>query len=291
MTPHPADPGRPGLRVATLNLASGRGHDGAVLAAGDLARSVSALAGPGGAAPDLVCLQEVDVAQPRSAGVDQAALVARALGAVDWRFAPALAGTPGPWRSWEPVDGRLVGPGPVSGDGTGPLYGIALLSRVPVASWHVLALGSGRGRLPLRAVDPRTGRAVWWAFPDEPRVAVAAVLADGAVVACTHLSFAPVTAVRQLRALRRWLAALPSPAGASAVRLLAGDLNLPGAVAARLAGGTALVREATYPASAPRLQLDHVLTVGAPVSGGGRVLALAGGDHRAVLAEVTPSGS
>jgi endonuclease/exonuclease/phosphatase family metal-dependent hydrolase len=235
--------------------------------------------------------------------VDQARLVARALGAVDWRFAPALAGTPGPRRTWT-APGGLVGPdggvgrddpdGADGGDG-GPLYGVALLSRVPVVSWHALALGSGRGRLPLRVTDPRTGRAVWWAFPDEPRVALAAVLADGTVVAATHLSFAPGTAVRQLRRVRRWVAALPpghdpeAPGSRQRVRLLAGDLNLPGGLPARLAGGRALVRGATYPAPAPRLQLDHVLSLGAPVRAQGRLVP-GPGDHWAVLADVTPEG-
>jgi endonuclease/exonuclease/phosphatase family metal-dependent hydrolase len=278
-------PGSAGLRVVTLNLASGRGAGGAALAAPDLARSLAALAD---LAPDVVCLQEVDRGQPRSGGVDQAALVAGVVGADHWRFAPALSGTPGPRRTWEPVAGRLAGPENLQdgASGGGPLFGVALLSRVPVASWHVLALGAGRGRLPLRGVDPRTGRAAWWVFPDEPRVAVAAVLGDGSVVACTHLSFAPVTALRQLRRLRRWLAQAPGADGA--VRLLAGDLNLPGGLPARVAGGQGLVRGATYPAAAPRLQLDHVLSLGAPVSAGGAVVAVAGGDHRAVVADVTP---
>jgi len=271
----------PRLRVVSLNLASGRGPDGRSRTPADLTRSMAPLAGLDA---DVLCLQEVDAAQPRSGGADQPALVAAAVGAVDWRSAAAVRGTPGLVRDWVPAPAVLRGL--QDAPAATPEYGIALLVRRPVASWHRLELGTGRGRLPLRATDPRTGRATWWFFPDEPRVAVAAVLEDGAVVAATHLSFAPVTAGRQLRAVRTWLAGLPSAAGPGAVRLLAGDLNLPGGLPARLTGGRSLVRGASFPAHGPRLQLDHVLSLGAPVAAQGQVLDLALGDHRAVLADV-----
>jgi endonuclease/exonuclease/phosphatase family metal-dependent hydrolase len=121
----------------------------------------------------------------------------------------------------------------------------------------------------------------WWWFPDEPRAAVAARLGALTVVA-THLSFAPHTAVRQLLRLRRWIAGMPGPV------VLAGDLNLPGALPARLLRATPLVRAPSYPASAPRAQLDHLLAVGDGLRGSdGATTVLPVGDHRALTATVT----
>jgi endonuclease/exonuclease/phosphatase family metal-dependent hydrolase len=279
------------LRVATLNLASGRGRDGRSLSAGQLPGALADLAA---AVPDVLSAQEVDVCQPRSGSVHQAALLADVLrrggpggSTVDWRFAPALAGTPGLQRDWEPVPGALLGPDDELP--SGPLYGIALISRVPVRSWHVLTMSAGRARLPLRVNDPRSGRRAWRTFPDEPRVGLAAVLddgpGDGTVVVATHLSFAPLVAGFQLRRLLAWQAGLPGSPGGG-VRLVAGDLNLPGRLPELVSGGRSLVRGATYPAWDPRLQLDHVLSVGTPVRAQGRVLALPHGDHRAVVADL-----
>jgi endonuclease/exonuclease/phosphatase family metal-dependent hydrolase len=228
---------------------------------------------------DVLAVQEVDVGQPRSHGMSQPAEVAAALGARDWRFAPAVAGTPDPFRSWAPVDPPvLTGPDDAPG---GPRYGIALLSRLPVRRWSVVALGAGRARLPLHAPDPRTGRGRWWWIPDEPRLAVAAEL-DGCTVVGTHLSFAPHTAVRQLVRLRRWAGQLPGPV------LVAGDLNLAGPVPARLAGATRLVSALTYPGGKPRLQYDHVLALGAVTATAPDVRMLPVGDHRLVTVTVHP---
>ena len=228
---------------------------------------------------DVVSLQEVDRDQPRSGSVDQAAVAAKALGAVSWRFAPALVGTPGPVRSWS-ASPAVALDGVVS-DGQ-PRFGVAVVSRRPVVRWEVLALGAGRASLPLRVPDPRTGRPrVFW-FPDEPRVALAAVL-DGVTVVATHLSFAPPTSWRQLGLLRRWAGSLPGPV------VLAGDLNLPAGVAARRARARVLARAATLPASEPRWQLDHVLALGSSSlrgrGAGARRLDV--GDHRALTVDVT----
>jgi endonuclease/exonuclease/phosphatase family metal-dependent hydrolase len=266
------EPAGPALRVGTLNLASGRGPSGRPLAAADLAAAVTGLDA------DVLALQEVDAAQPRSHGVDQAAVVAGALGAAHWRAAATLHGTPSPFRSWAAADPGLRGPGQAL---DGPAYGVALLSRRPVRRWSVLGLGAGRGRLPMQAPDPRTGRRRLWWFPDEPRVAVAAEL-DGVTVVATHLSFAPHTAVRQLLRLRAWAHRLPGPL------VVAGDLNLPGGLPARLLGGRRLVSGPSFPAAEPRVQLDHLVAVGALAGCGPETRVLAVGDHRALLASVLP---
>ena len=259
------------LRIGTLNLASGRDGQGRSVDAAQLRAAVADLGA------DVLAVQEVDEGQPRSHGVDQPAELAAALGAVDWRFAAAVAGTPDPFRSWTPVDPPVLrGAGePVAG----PRYGIALLSRRPVRRWSVLALGTGRAKLPIRAPDPRTGQPkVWW-FPDEPRLAVAAEL-DGVTVVGTHLSFAPHTAARQLLRLRRWAATLPGPV------VLAGDLNLIGPLPARIARAQRLAAQPTYPAHGPRVQFDHVLALSPVTAGPAEVTRLAIGDHRPVVVPV-----
>ena len=125
-------------------------------------------------------------------------------------------------------------------------------------------------------------RVVW--VPDEPRVALAAVLEEPRVtVAVTHLSFVPGVNVVQLRRLRRALAELPGP------HVLLGDLNLPGALPARITGWQPLVTGPTFPAPAPRLQLDHVLGHDLPgdAAKDARILHLPLSDHRAVTVDLT----
>ena len=77
---------------------------------------------------DVLALQEVDRDQPRSGYLDLAGVAAEAMGATEHRFLAAMTGTPGRWRPARP------------GDGSGPAYGIALLSRLPVDAWREVLL-------------------------------------------------------------------------------------------------------------------------------------------------------
>jgi len=253
------------VRLCTLNLASGRTvdlHPGrpvqqapTPLDAAALGSALSPL-GPGGLAVDVLALQEVDLDQPRSHHVDQVAVAARALDVdpvTGAAFAPALLGTPSQVRDWSPAPPTVVvGPGV-----DGPQYGVALVSRLPVLEWQVLRLPAGGAKLPLPVQDPDTGRRGVLLFPDEPRVALAARLDGGGLgeltVVCTHLSFWPTTALRQLRMLRSWLADVDGPV------VLAGDLNLPGRLPGRVFGADSLTRLPTFPVSRPRRQIDHLL--------------------------------
>ncbi|WP_432548266.1 endonuclease/exonuclease/phosphatase family protein [Kineococcus sp. SYSU DK004] len=266
------------LRLATVNGASGRDTPGGGYAADRLAEAVADLAA------DVVALQEVDHLLPRSGAVDQTALVAAACArrtpGEDWwhRFTATVHGTPG-----HPEDLRPA----TATDPAEPSYGTALLTRLPVERVDELRLGAGRARLPLLLPSPARGPRLVW-IPDEPRVAVAAVLTGPAgpfTVVGTHLSFSPPSSVRQLLAVRRWLAPFPRPL------FLLGDLNLPPAAVQPLSGMAPLVTAPTFPAPAPRVQLDHVLADGLtwPVRAAG-AHRVGGSDHLGLVVELeTPS--
>ena len=247
------------LKVATWNIFGGRTWDGTRV---DLELTEAVLRRLDA---DLVAVQEVDREQPRSHGADQARLLAQALG-MDWRYAPALLGTPGNPDGW-----RSAAPGDADPGGTA--YGIALLSRLPLEEVETVLL-------------PRSGR-------DEPRVALVARLAEGGrqlTVAGTHLSLVPGPNVTQLRALQRHLDERGGP------RLLLGDLNLwwPLVRLASLPGWRPLVRGGTFRnrppgSSAPLVQLDHVLAAGAVATLRPRHTRIVSGpasDHRAVVVEL-----
>ena len=124
------------LRVATWNIFGGRIWDGSRV---DLDLTLATLRRLDA---DLVAVQEVDRDQGRSHRADQARLLGEALG-MEWRYAPALLGTPGSPDGW-----RAAVPGDPDPGGTA--YGIALLSRLPLDQVETVLL-------------PQSGR-------DEPRV-------------------------------------------------------------------------------------------------------------------------
>ena len=140
---------------------------------------------------------------------------------------------------------------------------VAILSRAPMVRLEDLALPSGccGTRVVVRAYV-RHGD-------------------DTVRVACTHLCHLPHGSMRQLIALRRWLAD-PMP-----VDILAGDLNMWRTVVAQvLPTVRPVVRQATWPARWPHSQIDHVL-VGPGVSDGSGSAVVAGAsDHLALRTEL-----
>jgi len=255
------------VRLATFNILHGMALPAGTVAVAELRSAVSTLDA------DVLGIQEVDRGQPRSSEVDQTAVAAAAMGAADWRFAPALTGTPG--DDWCRV---------LDGMPTGRSYGIGLLSRYPVRSWHVLRMRGAPGRSPI-VVPPMDGGRLprVLLLPDEPRALLAAEVDSphGMItIATTHLSFTPGWNVWQLRRVVRALRALPGP------RILLGDLNLPGPVPRWLTGWRGLVGAPTYPAHEPKVQIDHVLADGAlpPVRAARAVTGIIS-DHRALIVD------
>jgi len=256
------------VRLATFNLLHGRS-----VANGDVDES-ELRAAVGAVAADVLSLQEVDRHQPRSGSLDQTAVVADELGARWWRFLPTMNGTPGrlSWTTSTDDDGAQT---------TGPTYGVGLVSRLPVQSWSVRRFGPAPIPMPLMIPGQR---GLSW-VPDEPRVAVAAVIEGprGPLTAiATHLSFVPGWNVAQLRDLVRWSREFPGP------RFLLGDLNLPGPAVGRVSGWARLARTATYPSHRPRVQFDHVLSdqVGASAVSSVSAMRLTVSDHRAVTVDL-----
>jgi endonuclease/exonuclease/phosphatase family metal-dependent hydrolase len=270
----------------------------------ELLRAIGELCEPG--TPDLLALQEVDVGQERTAAADQVAEVARAIGAVDWRFAPSVVGFAGirseggEWvpatsaDDWPPLPPatRYAGPSapPQEDSGrepTGPRYGIALLSRYPVREWRIKRFPPAPLSLPLLApTDKRRPRAV--RVPDEPRVVLAAIVAaPGAdlTIATAHLSFVPGYNTRQLTEARAFLGGLPRPL------ILMGDFNTPGKLPGLVTGWDQVARVPTYPVAHPRVQFDHILADGwtaealGSARGSVQALPLPVSDHCALVAD------
>ncbi|MFC4068509.1 endonuclease/exonuclease/phosphatase family protein [Actinoplanes subglobosus] len=252
------------MRLATFNLLHGRSLSDGTVHADRVHAAVADLDA------DVLGLQEVDRAQPRSGLLDLTAVAADALGASTHRFAAAVVGTPG--QAWEPWhSGADIGH---------PQYGIALVSRFPVVRWQVTSLPAAPVRSPVYVPDGGL-----LLLRDEPRVLLAAVLdtpGGPLTVATTHLSFVPGWNVRQLRAAVRALRGLPGP------RVLLGDLNMPGGPVRAFTGWRPLARAATFPSPAPKTQLDHVLADPRGVAALGRVVQVrtphvAVSDHRPLV--------
>jgi len=255
------------MRLATFNLLHGRSTRDGLVDLDRLATAVRTLD------PDILALQEVDRDQPRSHLADLTAIAAEAMGAVSYRFAAVVSGTPG--ATWMAATEDDI-------PGT-PAYGIALLSRYPAHAWHVTRLPRIPFRFPLYLSEPRKIIVV----DEEPRVVLTGHLdtpGGELVVANTHLSFVPGWSQWQLVRALRDLAAAKEPV------VLMGDLNLHNPLPAQLAGYQPLARHLTFPVETPDRQLDHILLrgrFGKVITSRAPQLPLS--DHRAVSVDLSPS--
>jgi endonuclease/exonuclease/phosphatase family metal-dependent hydrolase len=251
------------MRLATFNILNGRSPADDRVDLDRFAKAVHELDA------DVLALQEVDHNQTRSENTDFTAVAAEALGADEHRFVAALSGSPG--ATW------IAATGEEQPDAAA--YGIALLSRYPVSGWEVIRLPVLPTKVPMLFHGSR--RPVW--VQDEPRVAVLAIVETphGQVaVVNTHLSFIRWWNGRQLRALMRAVEHCGPPL------VLMGDLNMAPTRAQTLTGMRPLATGLTFPADAPREQLDHVLLSGDLPATRSEVVELPLSDHRALVVDI-----
>jgi endonuclease/exonuclease/phosphatase family metal-dependent hydrolase len=212
-------------------------------------------------APDLVGVQECDYALARSENVNQIAEIATSIGAQYFAFAPCIIGTPGEtWRKLSDGDQRIItNANSSSHEGS---YGIGIASKIEVLQWHRLDLGNSPIGAPLLIPGDESGpgkvRPIY--IRDEPRVALAATLANGYTVINTHLSFVPGFNLRQLGKLKRWAAELEKVTGT--VAIIIGDLNLPKNLPVVASQWKSLATQATYPSWGAKIQFDYILSKG-----------------------------
>lgn len=207
---------------------------------------------------DVIALQEVDHFLPRSRSRDQIFDGAQAVGATEWAFAPSIVGTPGEkWRKLNHIDPEIVIQSN-SAERFGA-YGIGIISKIPVLKWHRLNLGNSPIGMPLLVPGDETGRGKVRAIyvRDEPRVALAAVLANGWTVINTHLSFVPGFNISQLRRLKKWGSKIAGETNTRA--LIVGDLNLPKNIPVIRSTWSSLITQNSYPSWGAKIQFDYIL--------------------------------
>jgi endonuclease/exonuclease/phosphatase family metal-dependent hydrolase len=210
LAPSPGHPLR--VRILTYNIHAGIGTDKKL----DLARTANVIRE---CAPDVVALQELDVKTARTNGIDQPAELGRLTG-------------------MHVLFGRTI-------DYKGGQYGIAVLSRHPVADVKVQGLPSSPSREPRAALSARISPGAGWA----PFLFV-----------CTHLDATGDNqdALPQTEALNDLFAT------GDQLVILAGDFNKqPGTPAIRRltrfwGDATALNPGPTCPADQPTARIDHV---------------------------------
>jgi endonuclease/exonuclease/phosphatase family metal-dependent hydrolase len=210
-------------------------------------------------APDVIGIQECDYALARSENLNQIAEIATSLSAPYFAFAPCIIGTPGEtWRKLGDGDQRIItNTDSSSHEGS---YGIGIASKIEVVQWNRLDLGNSPVGAPLLIPGDESGpgkmRPIY--IRDEPRVALAATLANGYTVINSHLSFVPGFNFRQLRKLKRWAAELEK--ATDTIAIIVGDLNLPKNLPVVGSQWKSLATQATYPSWGAKIQFDYILS-------------------------------
>jgi endonuclease/exonuclease/phosphatase family metal-dependent hydrolase len=210
---------------------------------------------------DIYALQEVDHFLPRSQNRPQMRDIAEHIGARDWAMAPSVIGTPGEsWRKLSSAEPEIINAASNYSQLMHECYGIGIVSKVPVLSWHRLNLGNSPLGLPLIVPGDESGKGKprFIYVKDEPRLAIAAVLENGFTVVNTHLSFVPGFNLMQLHRVKKWALWLAESTGTRAI--VVGDLNLPKNLPVIGSKWKSLVKESTYPSWGPKIQFDYILS-------------------------------
>jgi endonuclease/exonuclease/phosphatase family metal-dependent hydrolase len=202
---------------------------------------------------DVIGVQEVDYFLERSGNHNQVGNIATVMGAADWAFAPSLFGSPDEdWRNPNSNDLKIVTDKHAE---SLPGYGIGMISKLPVKSWHRLELkGSPVGVFMVFPVDGKMKR---FYVRDHPRSALAAHLDNGWLIINTHLSFVPFFNFRQLLQIKRWSGTL----GVEKEKIiLMGDLNIPFNKVVQGMKWNSLTSGKTFPSWLPKVEIDYMLS-------------------------------
>ena len=210
---------------------------------------------------DLFALQEVDHFLPRSQSRPQMRDIAESIGARDWAMGPSVIGTPGEsWRKKYEHEPEIISNASSHSELMHECYGIGIVSKIPVMSWHRLNLGNSPLGLPLIVPGDESGKGKprFIYVKDEPRLALAAVLENGLTVVNTHLSFVPGFNLAQLHRVKSWALSIAQSTGTRAV--VVGDLNLPKNLPIVASQWKSLVTQNTYPSWGGKIQFDYILS-------------------------------
>jgi len=210
---------------------------------------------------DVFAFQEVDHFLPRSNSRPQMRDIAESITARDWAMGPSVIGTPGEsWRKKHEHEPEIITNASSHSELMHETYGIGIVSKIPVLSWHRLNLGNSPLGLPLIVPGDETGkgRPRFIYVKDEPRLALAAVLENGYTVVNTHLSFVPGFNLAQLRRVKKWALEIAESTGTRAIVL--GDLNLPKNLPIVASKWKSLVTQNTYPSWGAKIQFDYLLS-------------------------------
>jgi endonuclease/exonuclease/phosphatase family metal-dependent hydrolase len=210
---------------------------------------------------DFFAFQEVDHFLPRSQSRPQIRDIAENIGARDWAMAPSVIGTPGEsWRKLNATEPEIITAASTQAELIHESYGIGIVSKVPVVSWHRLNLGNSPLGLPFIVPGDETGkgRPRFIYVKDEPRLALAAVLENGFTVVNTHLSFVPGFNFAQLRRVKSWALSIAASTGTRAI--VVGDLNLPKNLPVVRSSWKSLATQNTYPSWGGKIQFDYILS-------------------------------
>jgi len=187
--------------------------------------------------------------------------IAENLGARDWAMGPSVIGTPGEsWRKKHEHEPEIISNDSSHSELMHECYGIGIVSKIPVVSWHRLNLGNSPLGLPLIVPGDESGKGKprFLYVKDEPRLALAAVLENGFTVVNTHLSFVPGFNLAQLRRVKKWAQGIAESTGTRAV--VVGDLNLPKNLPIVASDWKSLVTQNTYPSWGGKIQFDYILS-------------------------------
>jgi hypothetical protein len=187
--------------------------------------------------------------------------IAESLGARDWAMGPSVIGTPGEsWRKKYDHEPEIITNASPHAELMHECYGIGIVSKIPVISWHRLNLGNSPLGLPLIVPGDESGKGKprFIYVKDEPRLALAVVLENGFTVINAHLSFVPGFNLAQLRRVKKWGRQLSESTGTRAI--VVGDLNLPKNLPILASDWKSLVTQNTYPSWGGKIQFDYILS-------------------------------